>query len=176
MDRLRGVLAGQATKDLIQMIVELADNDPRAMRQVRQRFKVEDLMSLEELVAATREAISDATKIDKRRLNHNFEYDHAAYEFVAHNFKKLVTLGHWEQVMELSVELMHKGSYQVECSDEGLMTAEIQECLLPVIKAVRKSGLKSPDIFHWCNLMLATDRGGFICQNKVLDLQASVIK
>lgn len=176
IDRLRGILADQSTDDLIQMIVELADNDTRALRQVQQRFKVEDSMSLEELVAATRVAISDATDVDMQSLNHNFEYDYAAYETVARNFKKLVTLGHWEQVMELSVELMHKGSYQVECSDEGLMTDDIQECLLPVINAVRKSGLKSPDIFHWTNLMLAIDRVGFICRNELLALQASVLK
>ena len=133
-------------------------------------------MSPEELVAATREAISDATKADMGHLNYNFDYDYAAYETVARNFMKLITLGHWEQVMELSVELMHKGSYQVECSDEGLMTDDIRECLLPVIKAVSKSGLKSPDVFHWCNLMLATDRVGFICREEVLALQASVLK
>lgn len=97
IDRLRKILAGQTTQDLVQMILELA-NDPRALRQVQQRFNVEDSMSLEELVAVTREAISDATKVDMRRLNHNFGYDHAAYEFVARNFKKLVTLGHWEKV------------------------------------------------------------------------------
>ena len=126
--------------------------------------------------AATRDAISDATMVDMRSLNHNFEYDYAAYETVARNFMKLITQGNWEQVMELSVELMHKGSYQVECSDEGLMTDDIQECLLPVIHAVRKSGLKSADVFHWCNLMLATDRVGFICQKELLALQASVLK
>lgn len=175
-DRLRGILASQSTDDLVQIIVELANNDPRALRQVQQRFKVEDSMSLEELVAATRVAISDATMVDMRSLNHNFDYDYAAYETVARNFTKLITQGNWEQVMELSVELMHKGSYQVECSDEGLMTDDIQECLLPVIKAVRKSGLKSADVFHWSNLMLATDRVGFICQKEVLALQASVLK
>ena len=126
--------------------------------------------------AATRDAISDATMVDMRSLNHNFDYDYAAYETVARNFTQLITLRNWEQVMELSVELMHKGSYQVECSDEGLMTDDIQECLLPVINAVRKSGLKSADIFHWTNLMLATDRVGFICQKELLALQASVLK
>ena len=99
MDHLRGILASQSTDDLVQIIVELADSNPRALRQVQQRFKV-----------------------------------------------------------------------------EGLMTDDIQECLLPVIKAVRKSGLKSADVFHWSNLMLATDRVGFICREEVLALQASVLK
>ena len=76
--------------------------------------------------------------------------------------------------MNLSVELMHKGSYQVECSDEGLMTDDIRECLLPVIKAVRKSKLSATDHFRWTSLMLAADRVGFICQEEVLALQKAV--
>ena len=176
LDRLRSVLSKQKASDLIQMIVELADDDPRAMRQVQQRFKVEDSMSVEELVDSTRAAISTATKVDSRRLNHNFDYDSAAYELIARNFKKLIELAQWESVMEMSLELLHKGSNQVECSDEGMMTEDIQACLFPVIKAVRKSGLKSADIFHWSSLMVATDRVGFICRDQALALQAAVLK
>lgn len=58
-------------------------------------------------------------------------------------------------------------------TDEGLMTEDIEECLLPVIRAVGKSGLSSADVFHWCGLMLATDRVGFICREELRKLQAS---
>ena len=78
--------------------------------------------------------------------------------------------------MEMSLELLHKGSYQVECSDEGMMTEDIQACLFPVIKGVGKSGLKSTDIFHWSSLMIATDRVGFICRDEALALQAAVLE
>jgi len=175
-DRLRAILEQQKTKDLVQMIVELSENSSHTLRQVQRRFKIEDEMSLEELVAATRVAINDATEVDEHRLNYNFEYDYKAYETVARNFKKLIKLGHSEKVMELSVELVHRGSYQVECSDEGLMTEDIQKCLLPVINAVRKSGLKSADVFRWSNLLLATDRVGCICRKEILAMQASVLK
>ncbi len=87
-DRLRAILRQQKTEDLVQMIVELSENSSHALRQVQRRFKINDEMPLEELVAATRVAISDATEVDEHRLNYNFEYDYKAYETVARNFKK----------------------------------------------------------------------------------------
>ncbi|KLU04977.1 hypothetical protein RISK_002970 [Rhodopirellula islandica] len=38
---------------------------------------------------------------------------------------------------------MKRGSYQVACSDEGLMSYEIEDCLKPVIKAVKRVGGES---------------------------------
>ena len=43
--------------------------------------------------------------------------------------------------MELSLELMKQGSYQVEMSDEGLMTDDIEECLRVVVQALKKCDL-----------------------------------
>ena len=40
--------------------------------------------------------------------------------------------------MELSLELMKQGSYQVEMSDEGLMTEDIEDCLNVVLKALEE--------------------------------------
>ena len=50
--------------------------------------------------------------------------------------------------MELSLELMNRGSYQVEMSDEGMMTEDIEECLQVVVKAVGKSDLPADDVIH----------------------------
>ena len=63
-------------------------------------------------------------------------------------------------------------------NDRGLQRTleaelKIEECLLPVIKAVGKSELSPADVFHWCGLMLATDRVGFICREELCKLQAS---
>ena len=43
--------------------------------------------------------------------------------------------------MELSLELMKQGSCQVEMSDEGLMTYDIEECLQVVVAALKKCDL-----------------------------------
>ena len=52
--------------------------------------------------------------------------------------------------MELSLELMKQGSYQVEMSDEGLMTQDIEECLRVVLKALKKCDLPPDEIVAWC--------------------------
>ena len=56
--------------------------------------------------------------------------------------------------MELSLELMDRGSYQVEMSDEGLMTDDIEECLKVVIQALRKCDLPAAELVAWCRDML----------------------
>ena len=106
------------------------------MRRLESRFEVEP--PPEELVAATRQAIADATDFDEREINYNFDYDYEAYSAVKRDFGRLIDLGHLRDAMELSLELMSQGSYQVEMSDEGLMTDDIEECLEVVVKAVRE--------------------------------------
>ena len=85
-------------------------------------------------MAATQRAIADATGFDEREINYNFDYDYEAYHEVKRNLSRLVALGQLRPAMELSVELMKQGSYQVEMSDEGLMTEDIEECLSVVVK------------------------------------------
>ena len=60
--------------------------------------------------------------------------------------------------MELAQEVMSGGSYQVEMSDEGLMTEDIEECLQVVIKAVAKSDLPAAEVAAWCADMTKRDR------------------
>ena len=72
--------------------------------------------------------------------------------------------------MELSLELMSRGSYQVEMSDEGLMTEDIEACLRPVIDGLGQSDLPPDSIVQWCDAMSRADRGGFICDQKLTSL------
>ena len=93
----------------------------------------------------------------------NFDYDYDAYDAVKRNYSRLIDLGHLRTVMELSLELMDQGSYQVEMSDEGMMTDDIEECLQVVIDALGQCDLPANDITAWCAGMLKKDRVGFIC-------------
>lgn len=63
---------------------------------------------------------------------------------------------------------MKDGSYQVECSDEGLMTDEIQDCLRPVIHAVQSANDK--EAAKWALEMSHVDRVGFICDRELKKL------
>ncbi|MBU0718940.1 MAG: hypothetical protein KJ749_11880, partial [Planctomycetes bacterium] len=65
--------------------------------------------------------------------------------------------------MELSLEQMAKGRYQVESSDEGLMTADIEVCFNPVLEALQKCHRPVAEVISWCAEMLKPDRVGFIC-------------
>ncbi|MFM9964042.1 MAG: hypothetical protein ACKV2Q_22800 [Planctomycetaceae bacterium] len=165
LDALRTTLGGRSQEELIEVIIDLARRNRGIQRELATRFEVQ--LSVEELVADTQSAISDATDFDERQLNSNFEYDYGAYETVQRNFQRLIELGRLDQAMELSLELMREGSYQVEMSDEGLMSDDIAECLRIVIQAARKSKLSSPAVIAWCDKLRKSDRVGFIAEKEI---------
>lgn len=127
-----------------------------ANRHVRQAVQSEyDLeVSNSELIADTRSVIQLATDFDDRDVNSNFDYEFDAYRAIERNFAHLIREGELAEVMELSIKLMREGSRQVECSDEGMMTHEIEACLGVVIKALKKKSLPASDIVRWCDQML----------------------
>jgi uncharacterized Zn finger protein len=167
-DRLQAALAKCKKPELIDVIVEIARSDRGILRQLESRFGVES--PPEELIAATRVAIADATDFDEREINYNFDYDYQAYSTVNRNLARLIKLGHLREAMELSQELMSQGSYQVEMSDEGMMTEDIEECLQVVIKAIAKGDLFPADVTQWCAEMTRQDRVGFICDAELAAL------
>ncbi len=124
-----------------------------------------------ELVATTQRAIADATGFDEREINYNFDYDYEAYHEVKRNLSRLVALGQLRPAMELSVELMKQGSYQVEMSDEGLMTEDIEECLSVVVKALKKCDLPPDEVIAWCDGMTKSDRVGCIYDRELKELR-----
>ena len=147
------------------MIVELARGNRVIQRELESRFQVEPPAA--ELIANTECAISDATDYDERQINHNFDYDDAAYKTIERNFRSLIAAGQLEKVMELALELMREGSHQVEMSDEGLMTDDIEECLNVVVTAIKKSDLPRSKVTAWCEAMQKSDRVEFIFQNEL---------
>jgi hypothetical protein len=118
----------------------------------------------DELVAATRQAIADATAYDKWDINRNFAHDDQAYSEVKRNQGRLIGSGQLPQAMSLAVELMKRGSYQVEMSNEGLMTEDIEDRLSVVLGALRKCDLPAAEVIAWCAAMLENDRVGFIAR------------
>jgi len=164
-DRLKATLAKRKKAELVDVIVEMAKANRSIQRQLESQFGV--VAPPEELIAATRVAIADATDFDEREINYNFDYDYQAYSTVKRNLARLIELGHLREAMELSQELMSSGSYQVEMSDEGMMTEDIEECVQVVIKAIAKSDLPAADVTAWCAEMIRQDRVGFICDSEL---------
>jgi hypothetical protein len=164
---LRKALTQRTKGELIEALVEIARDDRPVLRRLAARFELQT--PLAELMAETRQAIADATAFDEREINYNFSYDYEAYGHVQRNLQRLIEQGQLWPAMELSLELMGEGSYQVEASDEGLMTEDIEACLKPVIEALRKCDLPAAEVITWCTAMLKRDRVGFICEQ---DLRA----
>ena len=152
--------------DLIGLIMELAKSNAALSRTLETELNVQKPVDL--LVADVESAICLATDFDDRDFNHNFDYDYDAYESVKKGFKKLVKLGHLEDVKRLALRLMNDGSYQVECSDEGMMTDDIEACLRPVIRAVKTT--QAAEASRWASEMLLADRVGFICEHELKPL------
>jgi uncharacterized Zn finger protein len=166
---LRSALTRRKKAELVELLLELARKDRGVLRQLTAHFDVAAAPA--ELAAATRQAIADATDFDERDMNRNFAYDYAAYDEVKRNFSRLIESGELRLAMELSLELMKQGSYQVEMSDEGLMTQDIEECLAEVLQALTKCDLPPHEVVAWCAEMLKCDRVGFICERELAALR-----
>ena len=66
---------------------------------------------------------------------------------------------------------MKRGSYQVEMSDEGLMSDDIEECLQVVVRALAQCDLPAGEVVAWSAAMLKSDRVGCICDRDLRSLQ-----
>lgn len=159
---LRQALTRRKKAELVDVLLELAQAERGILRQLTARFDV--AAAPDQLVAATRQAILDATDFDERDINRNFDYDYQAYEAVKRNLGRLIASGQLRAAMQLALEVMKRGSYQVEMSDEGMMTEDIEDCLSVVITALAKCDLPADEVIGWCTAMLANDRVGFIAR------------
>jgi uncharacterized Zn finger protein len=167
---LRQALSRQKKGELVEVLLELAQEDRGVLRLLTARLDVPATPI--ELVAATRQAIADATSFDKRDINRNFAYDYEAYAEVKRNLGRLIDMGHLRQAMRLALELMKHGSYQVEMSDEGMMTEDIEECLSVVLKNLEKCKLPAAEIIAWCTAMLEKDAVGFVARQPLESLRS----
>jgi hypothetical protein len=76
MAELRQGLSERTKVELVDALLELAQTDRRVLRQLVARFDV--AAAADELVAATRQAIANATAFDERDINRNRAYDSEA--------------------------------------------------------------------------------------------------
>jgi hypothetical protein len=169
MSELRQRLTARKKEELVDFLLQLAQTDRRITRQLTTRFDIS--ATRDKLVAATRQAIADATYFDKREINSNFDIDYDAYEEVKRNLARLIASGQLRQAMQLSLELMKQGSHQVEMSDEGMMTEEIEDCFSVVFKTLTKCDLPADEVLAWCSAMLNNDRVGFIARKSLESLR-----
>ncbi|MEQ8788222.1 MAG: hypothetical protein RIC55_18075 [Pirellulaceae bacterium] len=153
--------------DLVAMILDVAREHAAVARELEDRLNVDKPVDL--LLADVSSAIDRATDFDERMSNHNFDVDWQAYADVQKGLSLLVKQGRLAEAKTLSLKLMRDGSYQVECSDEGMMTEDIEQCLKPVIRAVKAAG--GPEAGKWAAEMSEADRVKFICDKELAVLR-----
>lgn len=149
--------------ELVVLILAIAKEHAVVARDLEHRLPIDKPVDL--LISDVSSAIDRATDFDERMMNHNFDVDWQAYAEVQKGLSLLVKQGHLADAKSLALKLMKDGSYQVECSDEGLMTDEISQCLLPVIRAVKAAG--GDEAVKWAGDMRKADRVGFICEKEL---------
>ena len=169
---LRQALVRRKKSELVEILMELAEADRKIGRHLRAELQA--VPALEELIAATRQAIADATAFDPRDINRNFSYDDDAYKEVRRNLGLLIASGQLRSAMSLALELMKRGSHQVEMSDEGLMTEDIESGLMVVIKALATCDLPASEVRSWITSMITSDRMGFIARESLESLQDQI--
>jgi hypothetical protein len=157
---LREALARCRKAELVAVLLELAQADRRVLRRLTARLDV--AATAKELVATTRQAIADATHFDPRDINRNFAYDYEAYGAVKRNRGRLVGGGQLRLARQLALEWMQQGSHQVEMSDEGMMTEDIEDCLSVVIQSLQKGDGPADEARAGSTAMRANDRVGFL--------------
>lgn len=174
MEQLQKTLIKMSKAELIDTVMRMARNEADIRDQFVNQLDVQiplppaSKTNLKAIVAATREAIAKATWFDPRQMNHNFDIDYRAYESVQRHLKQLVAAKHFEPAVELAIELMDKGSYQIEMSDEGMMLDEVQDSLRPVTMGLSQSGLPEAKVEQWLESICAADRCGFVWSDDLM--------
>ena len=165
---LRASLQKVKKEHLVELMLRVAQVAKAAEWMVERELELDKPVHL--LVNDTEVAIEIATRVDEHQLNHNFDYDQSAYEAVRRNLTQLIQKDRIKEAQRLALKLMEKGSYQIECSNEGLMLEEIEGCLRLVISAVAVS----PDAGEWALEMLQHDRVRFICEHELTEMAGLV--
>lgn len=161
---LRAALKKRKKADLVEVALRIAQQDKASQWLLEQEVGLDKPVNL--LVHDVEVAIETATAVDERELNRNPAIDWPAYDAVQRGLSQLVRKSGIEPAKALALKLMRKGSYQMECRDEGLMQEEIENCLRPVISAVAASSGDS----DWAREMLRCDRTGCICRQELTEL------
>jgi len=165
---LRAALNKMKKADLVELTLRIAEEGKPSEWLLEREVGLDKPVHL--LVNDVAVAIDIATRVDEQQLNRNFEFDWRAYDAVQRGLSQLVQREKVEEAKTLALKLMQKGSYQIECSDEGLMQEEIENCLRPVISVAAASSGAS----EWALEMLQHDRIGCVCGRELAELAGAI--
>jgi hypothetical protein len=168
----RRALTQRKKSDLVEVLRERAQADRGVLRPLTARC--DGATTPDELVAAPRQAIADATAFDERDIKRNFDSDYEASGEVKRNLGRLIASGPRRLARPRALDLRKRGSYQVERSDERVRAEDIEDGLSVVIEALTKGDVPAEEVLAWGSAMLATERRGFIARKPLEALRHQV--
>ena len=148
---------------LVQLLMDWSAKDIVVCWRIEAALQI--TKPLELLLYDLRPAIALATQTDDTRLNRDVPVDYEAYAEIRRLMGQLVSAGFVAEAMEVAIEFMDLASYQLECSDQGLMQEEIEEGLQPLLAALEDDN--SPRRAQWAAQMQHADRVGSVCWKKL---------
>jgi len=148
---------------LVQLLMDWSAKDIAVCWRIEAALQI--TKPLELLLYDLRRAIALATQTDDTRLNRDVPDDYEAYAEIRRLMGQLVSAGFVAEAMEVAIEFMDLASYQLECSDQGLMQEEIEEGLQPLLAALEDDN--SPRRAQWAAQMQHADRVGSVCWKKL---------
>lgn len=148
---------------LVQLLMDWSAKDIVVCWRIEAALQI--TKPLELLLYDLRRAIALATQTDDTRLNRDVPVDYEAYAEIRRLMGQLVSAGFVAEAMEVAIEFMDLASYQLECSDQGLMQEEIEEGLQPLLAALEDDN--SPRRAQWAAQMQHADRVGSVCWKKL---------
>ena len=169
LNLLRAALRRSKKVEIIELVLRLAGEEHSCTWTLERELGLDKPIAL--LVHDVEVAIKLATRVDELRLNYNLYFDWRAYEAIQIGLAQLIEKNALDEAKALALKLMRAGSYQIECSDEGLMREEIEGCLRLVIAAVAGAS----DARDWALEMLSRDRVGCVCELELKELAGLVL-
>ena len=165
---LRAALKKMKRADVVELTLCIAQEVKASEWTLESEIELDKPVDL--LVNDIEIAIEIATRVDEQQMNRNPKIDWRAYDAVQRGLSQLIRREGIEEAKALALNLMQKGSFQIECSDEGLMYEEIESCLRPVISAVAESSAGD----EWALKMLRHNSTGFVCRRELTELAGAI--
>jgi len=156
-ERLKELLAGKSREALLQLLINIAGQDPAVARQIHEAEQLANGKT-EKLVQALRKEI---LRLSTERAWYNpwrNEGHRPDYEPIVRRLQELHQAGHADAVVALGEEIWTRGNAQVEQSnDEGETAAAIANCLKVVLAALPDSSLPPTAQLLWVVERLQAD-------------------
>jgi len=154
---------------LVRLLLDWSENDVSAGWRIEGALQITKPIEL--LLHDLRRAIAIATQVDERKWNRDVPVDYAAYAEVRRLMGQMVSADAIAEAMEVAIEFMELASYQLECSDEGMMLEEIEEGLQPLLAAL--ADYNSTQRALWAIQMQNADSVGSVCWKKLQEWSRS---